>query len=174
MRISLLAVGTVAGLITLAPSLAGRAEDPPVVFREEGEASFYGDDFAGKPTASGETFDPDEPTAAHPTLPLGTEVTVKRPDTGEEVQVEVNDRGPHVDGRIIDLSEGAARELDLIEEGVAPVEVEATKPQVEQAIAAPEEVDEVEAELREARKAAAEAGTAQPRPLPPLEPPASE
>ena len=73
----------------------------------------------GKKTASGERFDQDELTAAHPELPLGSEVTVTNPDTGKEVEVEVNDRGPYAKGRDIDLSKAAAEELGITEEGVA-------------------------------------------------------
>lgn len=92
----------------------------------EGEASYYADAFAGETTASGERFDPDEMTAAHPRLPFGTVVRVTRLD-GEEnrsVVVRINDRGPFQDDRIIDLSEAAAQELRMIEEGVVEVRVE--------------------------------------------------
>ena len=157
------------GLAAAPPATAG--EKDPVVYREEGKASYYSDKFEGKPTASGEPFDQDELTAAHPELPLGSEVTVKNPETGKEVEVEVNDRGPYVDGRDIDLSKAAAKELGITKEGVAPVEIEATKSQVEEAIDKPEEKPKVEKDLKEARKEAAQEGTPQPRPVPELEPP---
>lgn len=90
---------------------------------EQGEASWYGPGFEGKPTASGERFDSGELTAAHPTLPLGTEAEVTNLENGRKVEVEINDRGPVVDGRVIDLSKAAAEELDMVEEGIAPVKV---------------------------------------------------
>ena len=90
---------------------------------ERGEASWYGRSYAGKPTASGDTFRPIKKTAAHKTLPFGTVVRVKRLDTGETVRVVVNDRGPYVQGRIIDLSRRAARQIDMVKTGVAPVEI---------------------------------------------------
>jgi rare lipoprotein A len=89
----------------------------------EGGASFYGNEFAGRPTASGEKFDPRELTAAHRTLPFGTCVRVVATRTGREVQVRVTDRGPHVAGRVIDLSKAAADELGITAEGVAPVKL---------------------------------------------------
>jgi rare lipoprotein A len=158
---------------TLLTQAATRAEDDPVVFREEGEASYYGEGFHGKKTASGKRFDQNDLTAAHPELPLGSEVTVKNPETGKEVEVEVNDRGPYAKGRDIDLSKAAAEELGIVEEGVAEVEIEATKSQVEEAIDSPKEEPKVERALEEARREAAEDGTPQPRPVPELEPPAA-
>jgi rare lipoprotein A len=142
-----------------------------VVFREEGKASYYGDEFQGKKTATGERFDQRDLTAAHPELPLGSEVTVKNLETGKEVEVEVNDRGPYAKGRDIDLSKAAAKELGITKQGVAPVEIEATKEQVEQAIDSPKEEKKVETDLKQARQAAAQEGTPQPRPLPDLDPP---
>ena len=99
-------------------------EGEPVIVHE-GEASFYGGSFHGKKTASGERFDQNKPTAASRELPLGSKVTVTNQGNGKSVEVIVNDRGPYVDGRVIDLSTMAARQLDMIEEGVAPVRVEA-------------------------------------------------
>lgn len=90
---------------------------------QTGEASWYGPGFRGKPTASGEVFRPRKHTAAHKTLPFGTVVRVTRQDSGKSVTVVINDRGPYVSGRVIDLSRGAARRVDLIEDGVAPVEL---------------------------------------------------
>ena len=96
----------------------------PVV-EQVGEASFYGPGFHGKKTATGEKFDQDELTAAHPTLPLGTNATVTNLETGSSVEVEINDRGPYTKGRDIDLSKGAAKELGMTKDGVAPVKIEA-------------------------------------------------
>ena len=87
---------------------------------QEGVASFYSDRFQGATTASGEPFDQQALTAAHPSLPFGTKVLVTRPDTGQEVEVLINDRGPFVKGRIIDLSKRAARALGMIRRGTAP------------------------------------------------------
>jgi rare lipoprotein A len=91
-----------------------------------GEASYYADKFAGETTASGETFDPDAMTAAHPNLPFDTVVRVTRVggERTRSVTVRINDRGPYADDRIIDLSEAAAQELGMIEEGVVEVRIE--------------------------------------------------
>ena len=90
---------------------------------QEGVASFYSDRFQGATTASGEPFDQQALTAAHPSLPFGTKVLVTRPDTGQEVEVLINDRGPFIQGRIIDLSKRAAAKLGMIRRGTAPVMV---------------------------------------------------
>lgn len=90
---------------------------------QKGKASYYNDRFQGALTASGKPFDQQALTAAHKTLPLGTEVKVTRTDTGQSVNVVVNDRGPYVRGRIIDLSKRAARKLGFIKNGVAAVMV---------------------------------------------------
>jgi len=91
---------------------------------QSGPASWYGERFAGRPTASGEPFDPAAMTAAHPTLPFGTQVRVTRPETGSSVVVRINDRGPYTGGRIIDVSEAAAEALDMIDDGVANVRID--------------------------------------------------
>jgi rare lipoprotein A len=91
---------------------------------QTGLASYYGEKFRGRPTASGEIFDPDKMTAAHKTLEFGSVVKVTRLDTGRSVTVRVNDRGPFVEGRIIDLSTAAAKKLDMIAAGVVKVRVE--------------------------------------------------
>src|SRR5262245_38735170 len=92
-----------------------------------GGASYYADAFDGRPTASGEPFDMYAMTAAHRRLPLGTMVRVKNLDNGREVVVRINDRGPYVRGRVIDLSYGAARELGMLDAGLAHVELERVK-----------------------------------------------
>ncbi len=94
-------------------------------FPQRGIASWYGIEYAGKPTASGEPFNPEDMTAAHRTLPFGTVVKVTNTHNGKHVIVRINDRGPFVRGRIIDLSRRAAEELDMILTGTAPVIVEA-------------------------------------------------
>jgi rare lipoprotein A len=91
---------------------------------QTGQASWYGNAFAGKPTASGEIFNHELLTAAHRSLPLGTKVRVTNVTNGKSVEVKVNDRGPYADGRIIDLSRAAARALGMIEDGLAEVRLE--------------------------------------------------
>ncbi len=91
---------------------------------QRGLATFYGAEQQGGPTASGERFDRNKLTAAHRTLPLGTRVRVTNTRNGRSVEVRINDRGPYGHGRIIDLSEAAARRLDMIAAGVVPVIVE--------------------------------------------------
>lgn len=86
-----------------------------------GLASWYGDPYHGRRTASGEVYDMDAMTAAHRTLPFNAHVRVQRTDTGRQVRVRINDRGPYVDGRVIDLSRGAARALGMERLGLAPV-----------------------------------------------------
>ncbi len=91
---------------------------------QQGIASWYGADFHGKQTSSGEIYDMYQLTCAHNTLPLGTMVMVTNLENGKSVELKVNDRGPFVKGRIIDLSYAAARMLDMHEQGTAPVRVE--------------------------------------------------
>ncbi len=88
---------------------------------ERGLASWYGKEFDGLPTASGETFRPEKVSAAHRTLPLGTIVEVTNEKNGRTVRVKVNDRGPFVAGRIVDLSKAAASEIGSVGDGVVPV-----------------------------------------------------
>jgi rare lipoprotein A len=92
---------------------------------ESGQASFYGagDGFNGKKTANGETFNKNKLTAAHKTLPFGTIVKVTNLSNGQSVKVRINDRGPFVKGRIIDLSEKAAKKIDMRTKGVAEVKL---------------------------------------------------
>lgn len=89
-----------------------------------GTASWYGQYFEGKPTASGEPYDMHDLTAAHPTLPLGTFVKVTNLRNGRSVIVRVNDRGPVVDGRIIDLSYNAAKAIDMKSRGIQRVRLD--------------------------------------------------
>jgi len=96
----------------------------PVAGAEVGFASYYAASFEGRPTASGERYERAAMTAAHRTLAFGTRVRVTRLDDGRSVEVRINDRGPFVSGRIVDLSESAARELGLLREGTARVRVE--------------------------------------------------
>jgi rare lipoprotein A len=89
-----------------------------------GKASWYGPRFHGKKTASGEIYNQHKLTAAHKTPPLGTKARVTNLENGSTVEVEINDRGPFIEGRIIDLSRAAAGALGFVELGVAPVQVE--------------------------------------------------
>ncbi len=88
---------------------------------EQGMASWYGRKFHGRLTANGERYDMYGISAAHKTLPLGTWVMVRNESNGKTLKVRINDRGPFVHGRIIDLSYGAARKLDMVDQGVVPV-----------------------------------------------------
>lgn len=143
--LSLLAAAAV-----LASACASRKPPPPVShpvapeeaakgWSEEGMASWYGgnDGFEGKPTASGEIYDSSKLTAAHRDLPLGTVVDVTSLDSGKTVRVRINDRGPFVQGRIIDLSRAAAADIAMIGPGVARVRVVVVAPGVEVAPVSP-------------------------------------
>ncbi len=100
----------------------------PAAVREDGVqtglASYYGGRYHGRQTASGEIFDQDALTAAHRTLPFGTRVKVTNQRNGRSVTLRINDRGPFVKGRIIDVSRRAARDLDMVVAGVVPVRVQ--------------------------------------------------
>jgi rare lipoprotein A len=95
-----------------------------VLLTLEGVVSYYAHDFHGKQTSSGETFDMHALTAAHRTFPFGTKVRVTSLENNKTVIVRVNDRGPFKEGRIMDLSMGAAKEIDLILNGTARVRLE--------------------------------------------------
>jgi rare lipoprotein A len=90
---------------------------------QTGRASWYGRAHHGRRTASGETYDMNRLTAAHPALPMGTHLLVTNLRNGRSVVVRVNDRGPTVDGRVLDLSHAAARELGALAAGVVPVRI---------------------------------------------------
>jgi rare lipoprotein A len=106
----------------------GGAASTPSRHKEVGEASWYGPGFQGNETANGEIFDQKKMTAAHPSLPMGTRATVTNLENGKKVQVKINDRGPYVGDRAIDLSRAAAKKLDMEEDGTTEVKIE-TKPQ---------------------------------------------
>jgi rare lipoprotein A len=109
--------------------LVGNAVQADPWHREQGTASYYGKGFDGRRTASGERFSQNEMTAAHRHLPLGTKVMVENPETGEQAEVKITDRGPYADKkrRIIDLSKAAANSIGLVEQGVAAVRVVVTE-----------------------------------------------
>ncbi|MCG6897806.1 MAG: septal ring lytic transglycosylase RlpA family protein [Thiocapsa sp.] len=113
--------------IWLAPALAILALLPAASVKAvvtDGVASYYGDRFHGRRTASGDRFNKEAMTAAHRTLGFGTRVMVTNKANGRSVDVIINDRGPFVRGRTIDLSKAAARELGMLGTGVAPVHLE--------------------------------------------------
>ena len=91
---------------------------------QTGKASFYADKFEGTPTASGEKYHHNKLTAAHKTLPFGTKVRVTNLGNNESVEVVVNDRGPYVENRIIDLSKAAAEKLGFVNQGLADIKLE--------------------------------------------------
>jgi rare lipoprotein A len=109
-----------AELVSLPPT-----PPPAPTFEQTGKASFYGRQFHGRTTASGEKFDMNDMTAAHRTLPMGTVVKVTNLENGRSVSVTINDRGPNRRNRVIDLSQAAASEIGLDDEGLAMVKVEA-------------------------------------------------
>jgi rare lipoprotein A len=121
-----------AGLLVALLCVPGavEAQEPPAgegeIFRQEGIASWYGTEFDGRPTASGEIFNSSLFTAAHPSLPFGTTLIITNKHNNKRVTVRVNDRGPFVSARIIDVSRAAAQELDMLVTGTAPVLVEST------------------------------------------------
>jgi rare lipoprotein A len=135
-----LRTGSLLLLVAMVSACASRASRPvsqPIppeevtpAWTQEGLASWYGggDGFDGKPTASGEIFDTSGFTAAHRDLPLGTIVDVTNVETGASVRVRINDRGPFVHGRVIDLSEAAARRIGVIGPGVAMVRLAIAAP----------------------------------------------
>jgi rare lipoprotein A len=96
----------------------------PIRLRLSGMASWYGPGFHGNRSASGEIYNQNAMTAAHKSLPFGTAVQVTNLDNGRSVVVRINDRGPYIHGRVIDLSAAAARVLGLMQTGIAPVQLE--------------------------------------------------
>jgi rare lipoprotein A len=119
-------VAAVAGIgvvIGCASEASARRRPAPVGHVETGRASYYGKEFVGRRTASGERYDPKLMTAAHKTLPLGTRIRVSRPG-GRSVILRVNDRCGCTHGRIVDVSEAAAHKLDMMRAGVVDVRLE--------------------------------------------------
>lgn len=114
--------------VSLLLAACGGTTPPPMTsvsenWSEQGVASWYGPGFDGKRTASGEVYDMEQMTAAHKRLPFGTRVQVDNLDNGLRTEVRINDRGPFVDDRIIDLSMAAAREIDMLGPGTARVRI---------------------------------------------------
>jgi len=124
-----LGVAALAGIgmaIGCASEASARRGAVPIGHVQKGRASYYGKEFVGRKTASGERYDPNLMTAAHKTLPLGTRVRVTR-QGGQSVVVRVNDRCGCTHGRIIDVSEAAARTLDMLRVGVVKVRLEVVR-----------------------------------------------
>jgi rare lipoprotein A len=115
----------------LGATVQANGADTP--YLEWGTASWYGEQFQGLETASGEIFDLNQLTAAHRQLPFGAQVRVVHLGTGAAVTVVINDRGPCIYGRDIDLSKAAAHVLGIIEQGLAPVRIEADPQQLQDA-----------------------------------------
>jgi rare lipoprotein A (peptidoglycan hydrolase) len=116
----LIGAGAIAYRHIVAPS---QAAAPAPIKQLAGTASWYGQHWRGRPTASGVRFDPNRLTAAHRTLPLDTRVRVTNLQNARSVTVLINDRGPYVGGRVIDLSRAAAHRLGMVKEGLAPVRI---------------------------------------------------
>jgi len=104
------------------PPAQGSVTKP--LHKEVGEASWYGPGLQGKETANGETFNQKELTAAHPSLPMGTKAKVTNLENGKNVEVRINDRGPFVGERVIDVSKAAAKKLDMQDDGTTQVKIE--------------------------------------------------
>ena len=120
MRLLLIAITSL--LLSACASHQGQID--PQGYRAEGQASYYGARHHGNKTASGERFDQNALTAAHRSLPFGSRVQVTNLRNHKRVVVRINDRGPYAKKRIIDLSQKAAQQLDMLRDGVVPVRVE--------------------------------------------------
>lgn|SRR5487761_124775 len=128
-------LGVAAFVAISAPSQAGTPAYVPVcsysarqLAWKDGVASWYGKEFEGDPTASGEAFNMDDLTAAHPNLPLGTEIKVTNLRNHRSLVLRINDRGPFVPGRMLDVSRAAAGRLGFVARGLAHVRIEVVKP----------------------------------------------
>jgi len=122
-RVPLVRRAALAGALLMGLLATGCGSSRPG-FTQSGQGSYYANKFRGRPTASGAPYRPSKMTAAHNTLPFGTRIRVTNVRNGRSVKVTVNDRGPHVAGRIVDVSGKAARRLDLVRAGVVPVRLE--------------------------------------------------
>ena len=118
---ALVLLALVSGCARVSTLPAGQA--PVAGWTERGVASWYGDPFHGRQTASGEVYDMEAMTAAHRTLPFGTVVRVDNLDNGRSVTLRINDRGPFIRGRNLDVSRAAARELGMLQAGLARIEI---------------------------------------------------
>ncbi|HYC61249.1 MAG TPA: septal ring lytic transglycosylase RlpA family protein [Thermoanaerobaculia bacterium] len=122
-------IAVVAALVVLAYGCASTSSPQQAMPQEilHGIASWYGEEFAGRTTANGEIFDPSLLTAAHRTFPFGTVLDITNPKTTQTVRVRVNDRGPYIGNRVIDLSYAAAQQIGLIEPGVGSVDIKVVR-----------------------------------------------
>ncbi len=122
-------IWSLAAVVVLAYGCASSAPTsaPAIPATMQGVASWYGEEFAGRTTANGEIFDPRSLTAAHRTLPFGTVLDIKNVKTAQTVRVRVNDRGPYIGGRVIDLSYAAAQKIGLVEPGIGEVQITVVK-----------------------------------------------
>jgi rare lipoprotein A len=114
-------------VVALEPPPPAPPEEKPALrtsAAQTGIASWYGDQWQGRMTASGKPFDDRKLTAAHRTLPLNTRVRVTNINSGRSVEVTIIDRGPYADGRVIDLSKAAAMKLGMVKEGLIPVRIQ--------------------------------------------------
>jgi rare lipoprotein A len=107
-----------------APAAAAPAPPSEAMVQQDGDAAYYADKYQGRQTASGAPFNQDDLTAASPSLPLGARALVIDQENGRSVEVTINDRGPGIEGRVIDLSRKAAEQLGFKTQGVAPVHIE--------------------------------------------------
>jgi len=121
---SVLALTVLSVCSALGDRVAVRPEARNAATTETGLASYYGTKYHGRPTASGEVFNMNDLTAAHPRLAFGTRVKVTHLANHKSITVRINDRGPFVKGRVIDLSQAAAHELQMIQSGLAAVKLE--------------------------------------------------
>lgn len=115
---------TASSLLNVKANLEQLVNEPKLTLIGEGIASYYGKGFHGRKTASGEVFNQNSFTCAHKTLPFGTKLLITRIETGDTIVVTVNDRGPYIKGRVLDLSYMAAKELDMLGTGKANVKIE--------------------------------------------------
>jgi len=128
LAVAAIAVLSLAGCSTARSDAGIATGESASAFIQTGEASWYGRPLHGRRTASGEIYDMYRLTAAHPDLPLGTRVIVTNMKNGRSVAVRVNDRGPYVRGRVIDLSYAAARALHAVSDGTVPVLIQVLEP----------------------------------------------
>lgn len=119
--------GALAVLFSVGCASTSTLKTPNRGTTQKGLASWYGGQFNGRPTASGEIYDMNRISAAHKQLPFGTVVEVKNRDNGRKLRVPINDRGPFIKGRIIDLSVGAARQLEMFGQGLANVRIKVVR-----------------------------------------------
>ncbi len=127
-KVVLLVATVFAGALLLQSCAPYQAHKGSVYHKQRGKASWYGPGFAGRKTANGERFNPNQLTAAHRKLPFNTTVRVTNLENDKSVIVRINDRGPYAGRRIIDLSKAAAKKIDLIGKGVAMVQIETVRP----------------------------------------------